>query len=74
MSYGFTPVERIRVRLMLDHQDEDANAFGRVDALMQGIVGKHPVDLTYDAQELQDMLMEVIEQWNRLLYFGSREG
>jgi hypothetical protein len=61
---SLTPVERLRVSLILEGHEEDAEAFALVDSLMRNYLTDEP--MTKDAEELRDMLFEVLDTWNAI--------
>jgi len=58
---SLTPIERLRVWLILEHHEEDAEAFALVDSLMRAYNTSEPLDK--GAEELRDMLLEVLDTW-----------
>ena len=57
-----TPMERLFVRLRLEHHEDEAKALMLTDALMRGILATDE-PLTADAEELRGELLEVLESW-----------
>lgn len=58
-----TPVERLQVHLILQHHEEDADAFALVESLIRNYALEDPETLTEDAKELQGLLLGVIDSW-----------
>lgn len=58
----FSPTERLAVRLLLDHHADDAEALMKLDWLMREYLASDE-PMTKDAEELKDMLLEIVESW-----------
>lgn len=71
-SESMTPVERLMVYLNQDNHEDDAQAVAIVDDLMIAyVLTTDP--LTPGAEELRDMLVEVIEAWHSPTTLFSKE-
>ena len=61
-SDGLDAAERLAVRLLLENHGEEADALMTMDSLMREYLATTD-SLTKDAEELRDMLFEVLESW-----------